>query len=373
MDAPQMLRSSVTPRLPPTASVPRGAEATRAETRRLQECLLSAHSARRRDGHRDSSARMPSIPPGTCWKLRKTLYGLRRSPRHWYDNFRGHLLDMGFRQCIHDPRAFVGIHPDFPTAPIYVGCYVDDFACFSTHEAVETWFESGLAERVKVDFMGTVSYFLGVFFEWTATPKRVSAHMSQEGFLTELLDRHGLTDCNPCPTPYRSGFVIDRIPVDSEPRSDEFIKQHQSLIGGLTWIHISTRPDIGVAHKLLCAHLQNPSSGHMTAAKHVLRYLKGSASRGIRFSSDGDHGELTSFYQYPIPCTGKAVACCDANWGPQDASNPTEATKHDRMTIDECRSLQGLLVVRMGGAVAWKGHREKRVSRRSMLPTSAAN
>jgi hypothetical protein len=109
------------------------------------------------------------------------------------------------------------------------------------------------------------------------------------------------------------------------------------------------------------------------AAKHVLRYLKGLASRGICFSSDGDHGELTAFYQCPIACTGKALACCDANWGPQDASNPTETTKHDRMTIDECRSLQGILVVRMGGAVAWKGCQEKRVSRSSCKSEIHAN
>jgi hypothetical protein len=125
----------------------------------------------------------------------------------------------------------------------------------------------------------------------------------------------------------------------------EFITQHQWLVGGLTWIHILNRPDIGVAHKLLCAYLQRPSTGHMKAAKHVLRCLKGSASRGIRFSSDGDHGELTAFYQHPIACTGKASACCDANWGPQDASNPTETTKHDRVTMDDCRLLQGILVV----------------------------
>jgi len=220
---------------------------------------------------------------------------------------------MGFKQCKHDPCIFIGVHPDFPTSPIYVGCYVDDFVYFSTNAAVEIWFETGLAERVKVDFMGSVSWFLGIYFDWTVTPTRVSAHLSQEGFVTELLERHGLADCNPSPTPYRSGFVIDRIPTDNEPPTDELVTQFQSLMGGLTWIFISTRPDIGVAHKLLCAHLQTPSTGHLTAAKHVLRYLKGSASRGIRFSSDGDHGELTAFHQYPIADTGKAAAYCDAN------------------------------------------------------------
>jgi hypothetical protein len=166
------------------------------------------------------------------------------------------------------------------------------------------------------------------------TAKRASAHLLQEGFVAELLEQRGLADCDPSPTPCRSGFVIDRIPADSEPPSTEFIAQCQLLVGGLTWIHISTRPDVGVAHKLLCAHLQTPSTGHMTAAKHALCYLKGSAFRGIRFSSDGDHGELTAFYQCPIDCTGKASACCDANWGPQDASNRDhQARPHDNRQV----------------------------------------
>jgi hypothetical protein len=95
-------------------------------------------------------------------------------------------------------------------------------------------------------------------FEWTVTPKCMSAHLSQEGFVTELLEQHGLTNCNPSPMPHRSGFVIDQILV--EPPLAEFITQHQLLMGGLTWVHVSTLPDIGVAHKLLCAHLQTPST-----------------------------------------------------------------------------------------------------------------
>ena len=172
------------------------------------------------------------------------------------------------------------------------------------------------------------------------TLTRVLAHLSQEGFVNELLDRHHLVNCNPSPYPYRSGFVIDRIPMDSEPPSAEFVTQYQSLIGGLTWLHISTRPDIGVTHKLLSAHLQSPSSGHMAAAKHGFRYLKGSTTHGIRFTSQGSHGELTSYYDYPnaytSTSTNKATAYCDANWGPQDASQPTKSNKLDRMTIDEC-------------------------------------
>jgi hypothetical protein len=206
--------------------------------------------------------------------------------------------------------------------------------------------------------MGTASWFLGIFFDWTVTTTSVSVHLSQEGFISKLLDRHGLTDCNPSPSPYRSGFVMDRIVPDAETPSPEFVTQYQSLIGGLTWLHISTRPDISVAHKLLCVHLQKPSTGHMMAAKHVLHYLKGFSTRGIHFTTLGTHRKLTGYYDYPKASNEKATSYCDANWGPQYASQPNDTNKSDIMTIDECRSLQGVIIVRMGGAVAWKSHRE---------------
>jgi hypothetical protein len=99
----------------------------------------------------------------SSWHLLETSQDplwLCRSPRHWHhDHFCGQLLDMGFKQCI-NPCIFIGVHPDFPTAPIYVGCYVDDFVHCSTNKEVEKWFETGLDERIKVDFMGPVSWFL---------------------------------------------------------------------------------------------------------------------------------------------------------------------------------------------------------------------
>jgi hypothetical protein len=40
----------------------------------------------------------PLSKPGDLWLLRKTLYGLQRSPYHWYQNIKKILLDMGLHQ-----------------------------------------------------------------------------------------------------------------------------------------------------------------------------------------------------------------------------------------------------------------------------------
>lgn len=145
-----------------------------------------------------------------------------------------------------------------------------------------------------------------------------SCHRKDSSMNSSIATVSQLTDCNAFPSPHCSGFVVDCIPADSKSPSAKFITQHQSLLGCLTWLHMSKRPDFGIAHKLLCAHLQSPSStGHMTAAKHVLSHLKGSATRGIRFSSQGTHGKLT--------CSATTLLPVPANQLP--ASTPTGVPK----------------------------------------------
>jgi len=72
----------------------------------------------------------PITPKDSYWKLIKTLYGLKRSPRHWYETAKQILKELGFKQSNHSPCIFVGQlikhHP-----PIYLELYVDDFIFFS--------------------------------------------------------------------------------------------------------------------------------------------------------------------------------------------------------------------------------------------------
>ena len=49
--------------------------------------------------------------------------------------------------------------------PIYLGMYVDNFVYYSISDDVEEWFEQGLQSKIKVDLMGTVSWFCGQAYE----------------------------------------------------------------------------------------------------------------------------------------------------------------------------------------------------------------
>ena len=66
---------------------------------------------------------------------------------------------------------------------------MDDFVYFSEDPAVKALFERLLEERVKVDFMGLVEWFLGVHFSWCITNSTVVVHMNQSDFAANLVEQ----------------------------------------------------------------------------------------------------------------------------------------------------------------------------------------
>jgi hypothetical protein len=94
----------------------------------------------------------------------------------------------------------------------------------------------------------------------------------------------------------------------------------QVLIGCLTWLSLSTRPNTATITNLLAQYTVKATPSHINAAKRVIRYLKGTKTLGISFNSK-QQNSLESHVKFPIdPST--VTSLCDANWGPQDQSKP---------------------------------------------------
>jgi hypothetical protein len=89
----------------------------------------------------------PSImPSNTYLLLKKTLYGLNCSPRHWYTTAKQVLMHLNLKPCPNAPCIFTGtLIPDKP--PLYVGMHVDDFLYFSSDPSIKSAFEPMLASE----------------------------------------------------------------------------------------------------------------------------------------------------------------------------------------------------------------------------------
>jgi hypothetical protein len=231
----------------------------------------------------------PRSTPGTYWHLIRSLYGLRRALKLWFEKLSSHLMKMGLRCSKNSPCLFVG-HIIDGEPPIYIGIYVDDIIYFSSSDIVERKFENLLSSIGEVEFMGQVTQFLGIEFTWNHhSDGNISITLTQQSFAETLIESLNLSTASVSTftTPCRSGLAIDSIPheVMSQTDRDTLRLNYQSLVGSLNWLAHTTRPDLSTVVSLLAQHQSNPSSGHLTAARYVVRYLANTKHLGIYFTS----------------------------------------------------------------------------------------
>ena len=106
--------------------------------------------------------------------------------------------------------------------------------------------------------------------------------------------------------------------------------KYQALIGGLTYVVTATRPDLAQELGMVYRFCSNPGEEHWTAAKRILRYIKGTIGYGITF--DGTKGTDIQLNGY-----------VDADWG----SNPNGR-----------RSQSGYLFMLCGGVISWASKKQ---------------
>ena len=83
----------------------------------------------------------------------------------------------------------------------------------------------------------------------------------------------------------------DQMPEDVSDEQQLMLRHdYRCLVGSIAHLSLSTRPDLTILAHLLSGFLSNPGFAHSQAAKHVLRYLRGTADVGITFMKCDDTG-----------------------------------------------------------------------------------
>jgi hypothetical protein len=320
----------------------------------------------------------PAHSTGEFWLLNKTLYGLRRSPRHWYDMMSSILTKMGLSASLHDPCLYSG-HVNTSsgttfTHPLHIGLYVDDFVFYTKDKAHEAAFKSELAKHIAVDWMGDVDFFLGTAFTWQRLDDgNISVHLSQATFTDHLAHRFSVDTMNKTPnmTPYRSGLPIDSIQA-SDPNDPDLARRrkvYQSIVGSINWLANNTRPDVAPVLTFLASYMQLPSHQHYKAAIHVLKYLHSTSEYGLSYHSDSSstlqaynhfpcHHDKEAYTDATPPSPSESMqltAYSDACWGGQIGNSVPDGTP---IELFKLWSLSGFLVCRSGGPIAWKSIRQ---------------
>lgn len=122
--------------------------------------------------------------------------------------------------------------------------------------------------------LGPLGYFLGI----QAIRDATGLHLRQSKYVLDLLTLTQMTESKPYRAPCTTGSKMSKFDGDALANPTEF----RQVVGALQYVTL-TRPDLAYSVNQLCQHMHTPTSVHWTAAKCVLRYLKGTVDFGLHF------------------------------------------------------------------------------------------
>ena len=287
------------------------------------------------------------LPPNTCaCYLRKALYGLKQAPRLWYHHINTFLQSIGFKQSANDPNLYLRYkllaETSIRVPEVVILLYVDDLLISARNIQTIKEVKKLLHTKYRMNDLGQVQQFLGL--EVTQTlPNKIQIHQAQ--FISTVLKRFGMTDCNGVYTPMESGQRLC-LSVETDELTDQ--GEYQSLIGSLMYLVVGTRPDISFTVATLSKFSSKPNRIHLTAAKRLLRYLQQTKTLALTYYKDLSHihgscGELENRSILSTSLIGY--------------SNSDFAGDHD-----DRKSTSGYIFSYAGGAVSWRAKKQKLVS-----------
>lgn len=267
------------------------------------------------------------LPKGKVYKLKKSLYGLKQAARAWNDKFKKALIKGGAKQSLNDPCLFI---MKCGTSICYILIHVDDIlACTNNPNMIES-LEKTLNDNFVSKNLGEVRTYLGISI---SRDNSGIYSISQENYIDGLVDKFNLISTRKQKIPMISSYHADR----QQKCNEKFIEnntEYRSIIGGISYIANSTRPDIAVSSSILSRNLEKPLEFDMKEAKKVVAYLRDTKKLKLKMYDSINSGK------YDL------VGYVDSDYG--------EA--QDR------KSQTGLLVFRNGGLISWKSKRQSTVA-----------
>nr|GEV57694.1 putative reverse transcriptase, RNA-dependent DNA polymerase [Tanacetum cinerariifolium] len=127
---------------------------------------------------------------GEVCKLKKSLYGLKQSPRVWFGRFTLAMKKYGYKQSNSDHTLFLSHRGDRVTCLII---YVDDIIITGNDESEIKKLKEGLCTEFEMKDLGNLRYFLGI----EVMRSQQGIFICQKKYILDLLAEIGMIDVTP--------------------------------------------------------------------------------------------------------------------------------------------------------------------------------
>jgi hypothetical protein len=270
--------------------------------------------------------------PGKCIKLLRALYGLRRAPRLWQQEFSDFLETLGLRQVKEESCLFTNNNG------IFLLFYVDDILMVSRKDCVTqaSRIRNALLARYELKDLGELNWFLGIRI--VRDRRQGKLWICQDSYIEKIAHRYHLEFRKHPSTP----MPAEPMPLNSgQQATPQQILGYQGKVGSINYATVQTRPDAARAASHLAEFATNPSQQHQDAADQAILYLDGTRYYAIEYSASAVNQEIAYTHQKTLEIAS-------------DASFGNCATTR--------RSSEGYLFKLFGGPIDWVSVKQKTVT-----------
>jgi hypothetical protein len=276
-------------------------------------------------------------------KLQKALYGLKQAGRAWNEKILAALMQLQFTPLDSDSCVFVHQGDRYV---MFIVLYVDDLLIISSSLPRLLHLKSKLCQLFEMTDMGEAHYILGLKITRDRSKRQLS--LSQHEYVRRVVERYGMTSCNPASTPLTAGTVLskDDCPL-TPPTAPVTINgyTYASVVGAIMYAMLGTRPDLAYAIGCLSRFNSNPGATHVAALKHVLRYLAGTTDYQLVYGAASTSDTHLSNSNHAAPFN--VFGYCDSDYA---------------ACVDERLSVAGWVFMAAGGATSWQSQKQKSVA-----------
>ena len=271
-------------------------------------------------------------------RLRKAIYGLKQAGREWHTHLNTFVLSLGFTRCITDTCVYV--KQSRAGRLMILSTYVDDIpSAFDERDRAE-WEEikKQFNDKYKIKFLGEADWLLNMRIIRDRTNKLL--YLQQRAYVESMLEEMNMDECRIVSHP---GSQEELSRADCPTSEDEiaFMRRipYRRVIGLLTYLYRTSRPDIAHSVHLCAQYSENPGAKHWRAVIMILRYLSGTKEYALKFDGklvsqpiqtatnstqhNGDSHSVTRSHiasshpspSSPFPISLPLTAYTDASWG----------------------------------------------------------
>ncbi|KAI9187464.1 hypothetical protein LWI28_028427 [Acer negundo] len=226
--------------------------------------------------------------------LKKSLYGLKQSPKQWYRRFDTFITKNGFNRSSYDSCVYVkgSTYQDM----VYLLLYVDDMLLASKKLVEVQKLKMIMQSEFDMKNLGKAQRILGM--DILRNEKKDVLFLSQKEYLDKVIKRFGMVDAKPVSVPLSAHFKLS---AEMCPKKEEEVKKmaivpYTSAIGSVMYAMVCPRPGIAQSVSLVSRYMSNLERAHCEAVKRLLRHLKGSLNTGLLFKRSEESTFLIKGY-----------------------------------------------------------------------------